>query len=82
MYVLLYTVGKRFDAANFTSKGKFTANSDFGKVDLSIYRPKDPEIFGIYSAEAIFNTPSAMARCALATTYYSEYTGVTEIVTL
>ena len=69
-----------YDNASFTLTSSFTAKSNFGSVDFTIYRI--PKVFGIYSAEVILDTPNETAQCALATAFYSEYTGVTEIVTL
>ena len=69
-----------YDNANITLTSSFTAMSNFGPVDFTIY--KTPKVFGIYSAEVAFDTPNETAQCALATALYSEYTGVTEIVTL
>ena len=80
MFIIIYGVGIHYDIADFAPKNSFTTKSNFGEVDSTVYRI--PEIFGIYSAEVVFNTPNETALCALATAFYSEYTGVTEIVTL
>jgi len=77
---LLCVVGMRYDDANFTLKNNFIIDSKFGPVTFIVYRI--PKQFGIYSVEATFNTPNKTAQCALATAFYSEYTGVTEIVNL
>ena len=76
----LYIIGIHYNVADFALKKNFNATSRFGLVDFTIYRV--PEVFGIYGAEATFDTSSKKARCALATALYSVYTGVTEIVTV
>ena len=81
LYLDLCTIGMHYDNANFTLTSSFTTDkSNFGSVDFTIYRAS--KIFGIYGAEIVFDTPNETAQCALATAFYSEYTGVTEIVTL
>lgn len=76
----IFLIGIHYDNTDFTVKSSFTENSNFGPVDFTIYTV--PKFFGMYSAKAMFHTPNETAQCALATAFYSEYTGVTEVVTM
>lgn len=78
--IFLFYVGIHYDIADFALKNNFNALSNFGSVDFTVYSVL--EVFGIYGTEVVFSTPNETAQCALATAFYSEYTGVTEIVNL
>ena len=86
MYLRTYVffAGVYYEKANFSSLPPHYFNStdsDFGTVDFTVY--KFPNSFSFYNIEAVLSTTDRRpARCAVATSYASAYSGVTEIVSV
>jgi len=84
--LILYTffAGVYYPKENFSaiSPHNFSStDSDFGVVDFTVY--KFPSPFSFYDIEAVLSTTDRRpARCAVATSYASAYTGVTEIISV
>ena len=73
-----------YPKANFSARSPHnfsSTDSDFGVVDFAVYTFPSP--FSFYDIEAVLSTTDRRpVRCAIATSYASAYTGVTEIISV